>query len=328
MSRPKALNALTPDMCHGLLATLRSWRDAPDIHCIVIDGAGERAFCAGGDIAEVYAQGRKGNARFAQEFWREEYVLNLALSISSKPVVSLMHGFTLGGGVGVGCHAQHRVVCENSQIGLPETAIGLVTDVGGTHLLSRAPGRLGDYLALTAARMGPGEAIAAGFADHFVLQEHWPEMLQALCETGNPDIIARFASPPPPATLLDEVAEIEAALSQRTLTEVIDALERNTAPIALKTLETLRKNDPLAMAASRQLIAEARHHGSLKDALAGEYRYTHRAIQESDFLEGIRSRIIDRDNAPRWTYGFDDAEIAATRLLATLGANALWGLEK
>ncbi|SFI60078.1 enoyl-CoA hydratase/isomerase family protein [Celeribacter neptunius] len=324
LNRPEALNALTPGMCKGIRDALALWRDDPEVHCLVIDGAGPRAFCAGGDIAEVYAHGTRGDASFAQNFWRDEYHLNLALAEFPKPVVALMHGFTLGGGVGIGGHAHKRVVCETSQIGLPECTIGLVTDVGGTLLLARAPGRLGDFLALTAWRMGPFEAISAGFADRYVPQDLWEPMLTRLCESGNLCVIDAFAKPFTRPELLDAVEALSPALAQDSLAELRTALSEAPGELAAKALRLIDKNDPLAMAASRRLIAEARQHDSLREALAGEFRYTARAIGQSDFLEGIRARVIDKDGAPNWSHRIEEVETVAASLLDPLGEMELW----
>ncbi|KAG1715493.1 3-hydroxyisobutyryl-CoA hydrolase, mitochondrial [Nymphon striatum] len=163
MNRPSALNAMTYDMCMAIDAALRTWRDDPAIKLVVIDAAGDKAFCAGGDIAELYDNGTKGNFAYGQKFWRDEYRLNLMLHEYPKPVVSFLQGFTMGGGVGVGCHGSHRIVGDTSQIAMPECGIGLVPDVGGSFLLARAPGRLGEYLGLTTARMNADDAIHVGF---------------------------------------------------------------------------------------------------------------------------------------------------------------------
>ena len=168
LNRPEALNALTYDMCLAIEKALDEWREEPGVRLAIIEGEGERAFCSGGDIAEMYKAGTAGDYEYGRRFWRDEYRLNAKIAEWPKPVVSFLQGYTMGGGVGVGCHGSHRVVCESSRIAMPECGIGLVPDVGGSLILARAPGRLGEYLATTAARMGPADAIAAGFADMFV----------------------------------------------------------------------------------------------------------------------------------------------------------------
>ncbi len=162
LNRPKALNALTYDMIRAIEAALDAWRDDDAVKLILIDAIGDRAFCAGGDIADLYRTGTAGDFAYGQQFWRDEYRMNAKLAEYPKPVVSFLQGFTMGGGVGVGCHASHRIVGDTSQIAMPECGIGLVPDVGGSLILARAPGHLGEYLGLTASRMGPGDAIHVG----------------------------------------------------------------------------------------------------------------------------------------------------------------------
>ena len=178
LNRPKALNALTWDMCSAIEAALDDWHDDPDVALIIIDGAGDRAFCAGGDIAEMYAAGQRGDLDYGRRFWRDEYRLNAMIYDYPKPIVTFLHGFTMGGGVGVGCHARHRIVCENSQIAMPECSIGLVPDVGGSLILAKAPGHVGEFLGLSGDRMDASDAIYVGFANHFVPQDAWDALKQ------------------------------------------------------------------------------------------------------------------------------------------------------
>lgn len=322
LNRPDALNALTPDICRDVLAALNIWAKDAEISLVLIDGNGSRAFCAGGDIAQVYAEGRAGNAAYAKDFWRLEYQMNAALYHFPKPVVSFLHGFTLGGGVGVGCHASHRVVEPHSKIALPECAIGLVTDVGGTLILARAPGRLGAYIAATAYRMGPEDAILTGFADYLVELEHWDSLKATLCETGDPTHIERAAQAPSPAPLATHRTTIDACFDYDTLGEIIanlrDCADRD---FGTRTLNYIQKNDPLAVAASLELIARARRSNDIDSALEQEYRFTSRAVEHADFLEGIRARIIDKDNAPAWTYSAETLpQSVVAQLLAPLDA--------
>jgi len=180
LNRPDALNALTYEMCLQIESYLGKWEADPDIDVILFEGAGERAFCAGGDITAMYKTALTGDFDYGRQFWTDEYRLNAKLATSHKPIISFLHGFTMGGGVGLGCHLPHRIVCESSQIAMPECGIGLVPDVGGSLLLARAPGRFGEYLGTTASRMGPADAIFAGFADHFVPQDDWPRLIRTL----------------------------------------------------------------------------------------------------------------------------------------------------
>lgn len=329
LTRPEALNALTYEMCRDIHAAINAWQDTENVKLIVIDAEGDRAFCAGGDVAEVYRRGRQGDAGYAQDFWRDEYHMNLALADHPKPIVSFMQGFVLGGGVGLGCHVTHRIVGETAQIGMPESLIGLVTDVGGTLLLARAPGRIGDYLMLTAQRMDAASAIATGFADHLVPKADWPQLIETLCDTGDTDQIPGHASPPLPAQIMDHLDDINAVFSKDTLTGVMAELAARSDEFATKAHDMMSRHDPLAMAASRALIDAARQfaslHDNLKDALAGEYRFTYRAVEQANILEGVRARLIDKDNSPHWPQTLATAEQAAAPLIAPLGAEELWG---
>ena len=174
LNRPDALNALTYAMIHDIEAALDAWRDDDEVALVVIDAAGEKAFSAGGDIAEMYRTGTAGDFAYGRTFWADEYRVNAKIAEYPKPYVAFMQGFTMGGGVGVSCHGSHRVVGESSRIAMPECGIGLIPDVGGSFLLARAPGRLGEYLGTTGTRMGPGDAIFAGFADLFIPEAAGP----------------------------------------------------------------------------------------------------------------------------------------------------------
>ncbi|MCE8455287.1 enoyl-CoA hydratase/isomerase family protein, partial [Rhodovulum sulfidophilum] len=184
LTRPKALNALSYEMSLAIEAALDAWAPDPEVGMILIDAEGDKAFCAGGDIAVMYETGTRGDYAYGQKFWRDEYRMNAKLFEFPKPVVSLMQGFVMGGGVGVGCHGSHRVVGESSQVAMPECGIGLVPDVGGSLILARAPGRMGEYLGVTGRRMGPADAIYAGFADYFLPEAEWPALRDELIATG------------------------------------------------------------------------------------------------------------------------------------------------
>ncbi len=184
LNRPKALNAMTYEMCLAIEDAFDRWRDDPAVDLIILDAAGDRAFCSGGDIAELYATGTKGDFAYGRTFWADEYRLNAKIHRYAKPVVSFLQGFTMGGGVGIGCHGSHRVVGESSQIAMPECGIGLIPDVGGTLILARAPGRVGVYLGTTATRMTGEDAIYAGFADKYLPEAAWPDTIAALESSG------------------------------------------------------------------------------------------------------------------------------------------------
>jgi len=302
LTREKALNALTYDMCLAIEAALDSWREDSRVAMVLIDAAGSRAFCAGGDIAEMYESGMRQDFDYGRRFWRDEYRMNAKLFNFPKPVVSLMQGFTMGGGVGVGCHGSHRVVGESSQIAMPEVSIGLIPDVGGSLILSRAPGRLGEYLGLTAARMGPGDAIYAGFADYFVPETNWPELTAELIETGDWTRVDAFARPAPGAILPALQPEIDAHFAGETLGDISRSLRFSDSEFAKETLDKLSRNSPLSMAATVEILHRVRGTDEIARALEQEYRFTHRAMEHADFLEGIRAQIIDKDRNPHWKH--------------------------
>lgn len=301
LNRPAALNALTYDMANAIEAALDTWRSNPAIDLVIIDAAGDRAFCAGGDIADLYASGIAGDFAYGQKFWADEYRLNAKIAEYPKPIVTFMQGFTMGGGVGIGCHASHRIVGETSQISMPECGIGLVPDVGGSLLLARAPGRLGDYLGLTAARMGPGDAIYAGFADLFVPISDWPALIETLCD-GDLAALNTAHQPAPEAPLAALLPEIDALFQTTDLAELITALSNDNNTFAQSALKSISRNSPLSLACTLQMLGQLRRPGTtIRDALALEYRFTARAMEHGDFIEGIRAAIIDKTRDPQWT---------------------------
>ncbi|MDT8855865.1 enoyl-CoA hydratase/isomerase family protein [Paracoccaceae bacterium Fryx2] len=324
LNRPAALNALSEPMCAALDAALVGWQDDPAVELVVIDAAGPRAFCAGGDIAELYARGIAGDHAHGQAFWRDEYRMNARIAEYPKPVVTLMQGFTMGGGVGVGCHASHRIVGDSTQIAMPECGIGLVPDVGGSFLLARGPGRMGAWLGTTGTRMGPGDAIYAGFADVFVPEADWPALTAAL-EAGGIAALDGLVRPAPAGRLPGLQAEIDRSFAAPTLAEIIAGLAADSSDFAAETRKALARVSPLAAACALEMQQRLGPAPDLRRALELEYRFTHRAQAMGDFLEGIRAAIIDKDRRPRWRHAdvaaVTPAEIAA--MLAPLGPEGL-----
>lgn len=315
LNRPKALNALTYDMCLSLKEALWTWRDDPTVKLVLIDAEGEKAFCAGGDIAQMYATGKAGDFAYGQQFWRDEYRMNALIAEYPKPVVSFLQGFTMGGGVGVGCHGSHRVVGDSSRIAMPECGIGLIPDVGGSFLLARAPGRLGEYLGLTADRMGPGDAIHAGFADLYLPEDRWEGVKAALCTDGNVAALTTAALAAPDAPLAAEQGEIDRLFAGEALRDILNALKSDGGGFAEAALGKLTRNAPLSMACTVEILHRLRT-GTLniRKALDLEYRFTSRAMERGDFIEGIRAAIIDKDKSPKWTHdpdGVPTADMAA-----------------
>ena len=317
LNRPKALNALTWDMCLAIEAALDDWLTDHHVELILIDGAGDRAFCSGGDIADMYASARRGDFSYGQRFWRDEYRLNRKIHHYPKPIVTFLHGFTMGGGVGIGCHASHRIVDASSRIAMPECSIGLVPDVGGSLILARARGYLGTYLGLTGDRMDAGDAIYAGFADHFIPAQYWDALKSVLITTGT--ITAIKPTPPPPSRLKDWQGAIDTAFCTPDLPDIRARLAEG-GMLADHALPLLDYNAPLAMAVAARIIATVRRDPRIETALDHEFRYTFRCAAQGDFIEGIRAAIIDRDRHPRWQNYTDDDITAMT---APLGKDAL-----
>lgn len=302
LHRPDAMNALTLPMCRGIESALDDWRDDASVQVVVLDAEGDRAFCSGGDIAEMYEHGSAGDFEYGQNYWRDEYRLNAKIARYPKPIVSLMQGYTMGGGVGVGCHGSHRVVCENSRIAMPECGIGLVPDVGGSLILARAPGRIGEFLGVTGFRMGPDDAIFVGFADHFIPRERWTELIASLEKSGDARVVADASVVPEPGRLRELQPKINRRWSSASLADVASALEDEPDDFAKMCTKLMGGNSPLSMACAFELVRMQRSSKLIEDALALEFRFTCRASEQADFIEGIRARIIDKDGNPNWRF--------------------------
>ncbi|WP_147125140.1 enoyl-CoA hydratase/isomerase family protein [Shimia ponticola] len=321
LNRPKALNALTWDMCLQIEAAITDWASDDGVALIIIDAEGEKAFCAGGDIAEMYRTGTEGDFDYGRRFWTDEYRLNAKLARYPKPVVSFLQGFTMGGGVGLGCHCSHRVVGDTSQIAMPEVGIGLVPDVGGSLILAHAPGQLGDYLALTAARMDAGNAIYAGFADHYVPEDQWNALKITMAETGQ---LPGFEHPAPNASFAAHDAELKHYFSGATPADIARALAVSDDDFAASALKAIKRHSPLAMACGLSIIRRLRSTDDITRALELEYRFTSRAMEHGDFIEGIRAAIIDKDRSPNWRHTLDKVPaVDVSAMLHPLGADIL-----
>lgn len=294
LNRPTSINAIDHAMVLEITAALREWKFDDAVEAVVVTGAGERGLCAGGDIVSIYHDAKDGTGGSA-DFWRDEYRLNAMISEFPKPYVAIMDGIVMGGGVGIAAHGDVRIVTERSKIGMPEVGIGFVPDVGGTLLLANAPGELGTYLALTTARMTGADAIAVGFADHFVPSADLPALVDALTDGAIDEVIAKFAQQPPASELAAQRDWIDECYSADTVEEIVARLQSRTAatdilgksPVALKvTLESLRR---------------ARTAQSLTDVLATEYRVSVASLHSHDLVEGIRAQVIDKDRNPMWS---------------------------
>lgn len=322
LNRPDALNAVTFAMVNEIAAALPEWAADDEITMVVIDATGDRAFSAGGDLMGMYQFMCDGAYDKARQFWHDEYRMNALLFDFPKPVASFMQGFTMGGGVGVGCHGSHRVVGASSKIAMPECGIGLAPDVGGTLLLARAPGRLGEYLGTTGYRMGPEDAIHAGFADYYILEDVWPELISELENSGDWEAIDRAAAAPSPSTLADEKG-IDRSFAGETFRDIVSALQHDSSEWAADTLKRMSNNAPLAMSATIELVHRARSRDQIDFALLNEYRFSYRIAAQGDFKEGIRAMIIDKDKTPKWTHDAIDgpSPLEVSQMLMPLGEN-------
>ena len=323
LTRPEALNAMTYEMCLAIEAAMDAWRADDAVALVIFDAEGERAFCSGGDIAELYDTGTRGNFAYGQKFWADEYRLNNKIFTYPKPVVSFLQGFTMGGGVGIGCHGSHRIVGESSQIAMPECGIGLVPDVGGSFMLALAPGRLGEYLGLTGARMGPADAILAGFADAFIPQADWPGIIAELETSGAVDALPVHTAPE--GDLHSQQSDIDALFGGERLGDILTDLRHADSAFATDALKKLSRPSPLSMACTVEMLHRLRGPSiTLEKALELEYRFTFRAMEYGDFLEGIRAAIIDKDRSPKWQYAELDVPMTAvSKMLQPLGPHAL-----
>ena len=300
LNRPDALNALTYAMVEHIETALLAWRDDPKVKLVVVDATGDRAFCAGGDIAKMYETAKAGDFDYGRRFWRDEYRLNAMIATFPKPFVSFMQGYTMGGGVGIACHGSHRIVCENSKIAMPECSIGLIPDVGGTLLLANAPGHLGEYLALSGDQMQAGDAIFAGFATGFIPITKWPMAIKELVNSGTTDVIDQASETPETGKLKQAMAEIDLHYDGASAVEIANNVSQSDTIDHLDA--KLLRACPLSAACAIELIHMVRKKPTIEYALQMEYRFTSRSASDGDFIEGIRAAVIDKDRKPHWRH--------------------------
>lgn len=300
LDRPKALNALTLAQVHAMAPRLAEWAADPQVTAVVIEGAGEKAFCAGGDIRALYEACKAGDGAFIASFYGDEYRLNRQIKTFPKPYVAILDGIVMGGGVGVSVHGSHRVATERTLFAMPETGIGFFPDVGGSFFLPRCPGRLGLYLGLTGARLKAADALYAGVATHYVPSARLDELRQALSAATDVDaVLAAFHQDPGPAPLAEKRAVIDACFGKDSLAAIRDALAAHPDPWAAQALKTLDTKSPTALLAAFEQLR--RGAGLDFDGCMGmEYRLALTLAPAADFIEGIRAVIVDKDNSPKW----------------------------
>lgn len=300
LNRPKAINALNHAMVRTMASALLEWEADPEVAVVLVDGAGERGLCAGGDIVAIHDDAKFGRPG-SREFWRDEYILNTAIGNYPKPYVAIMDGIVMGGGVGISAHGSVRIVTERSSIAMPETGIGFVPDVGGTYLLSRTPGEIGTHVALTTGRLNAGDAIALGFADHFVPSESLPGFVAALESGSVTDALAQFEQPAPESPLLAQQSWIDEAYSADTVEEIVARLQATGSPEATKAAEQILGKSPVALKVTLRSLRHARDLGSLEEVLNEEFRVSVASLSSHDLVEGIRAQVIDKDRNPQWS---------------------------
>jgi enoyl-CoA hydratase len=329
LNRPKAIHALNLDMVEAMTAALLEWRDDDAVRAVIIDHAEGRGFCAGGDIAFLRNSALNDGGVSGRRFFHDEYRLNHLIFTYPKPVVAFMDGITMGGGVGISQPARFRVATENTRLAMPETGIGLFPDVGGGWYLSRLPGRLGPFLALTGARLDGAECLWAGLATHYLPAEHLSEAKQHIVETpGDIDTALRSLAPldPPPARIAENAERIERLFASDRFEDILAALEADGSEWATKELATLRAKSPQTCKVALRQLAKSAHFTDFADNMAVEYRIASRVLLRPDFTEGVRAVIVDKDNAPKWDPATPQGvgEDLLDAIFAPLPANEEW----
>jgi enoyl-CoA hydratase len=299
LNRPKAINSLTHPMVTAIRAVLTEWERDDDVRAVVLSGAGERGLCAGGDVVAIYHSAR-GDGVEARRFWRDEYLLDGYIGRYPKPYLALMDGIVMGGGVGLGAHATTRVVTDTSRLAMPEVGIGFVPDVGGTYLLSRAPGLLGLHAALTGAPFSGSDAIAMGFADHYVPHEALPDFTEAVVDDGAEAALKHYTVAPPFSELVAQRTWIDECYAGETVADIVAALRGHDAGPANDAANLIASRSPTALAVTLEAVRRAGGLDTLEDVLRQEYRVSCATLRSHDLVEGIRAQLIDKDRNPTW----------------------------
>jgi enoyl-CoA hydratase len=311
LNRPQALNAITLDMAVVMTALLREWQSDPKVGAVLLDGAGDRGFCAGGDVRALYEAAKSKPSKLASaadtlpvRFWAIEYKLNVLIARYAKPVIAVMDGLVMGGGVGLSAHAAHRMVTERTAVAMPEVGIGFFPDVGASFLLARAPGCVGTYLALTGARLGAADALYCKLADIHVPADRLIKLPAVLASCRSHDEVRagleRLSTAPAPARLPKEREWIDGCHGGDGLEEIIARLRTCRAESAQAALEIMRNASPTSLKVTLRNIRSAATFDRVEQSFAQDYRIALACIAGHDFIEGIRAAIIDKDRKPRW----------------------------
>ena len=300
LNRPKAINSLTQTMVDAMAEVLTAWAADDAVRAVIVEGAGERGLCAGGDIVAIYHSVRSDGVE-ARKFWFAEYRLNAQIAEFPKPFIALMNGIVMGGGVGVGTHGSVRIVTDTTKMAMPEVGIGLIPDVGGTYLLARAPGHLGLYAALTGTPFDGADAIEIGFADHFVPQDEIAAFIQDVVDHDVDTALSRHAAEPPASNLAAQRHWIDRCFAEQTVAGIVAELRGHDAAPANDAADAIAGRSPIALAVTLQAIRRAADLGTLEEALVQEYRASCGASRSHDLVEGIRAQVIDKDRNPTWS---------------------------
>jgi enoyl-CoA hydratase len=301
LNRPKAIHALTVEMNHAMTGALLAWRDDPEVKAVIVDHAEGRGFCAGGDVNLVRQSALTDGGESGRKFFYEEYRLNHLMFVYPKPIVAFMDGITMGGGVGISQPAQFRVATENTRFAMPETGIGLFPDVGGGWYLSRLQGRLGQYLALTGARLDGAECVWAGLATHYLPADKLAEAKQRIAAGHEPGgVLSALAVSPPEPRIAGHAQAIARHFASDRYEDILASLAADDGDWAAKELATLRLKSPQACKVSLRQLAEAGKLDLFADNMAMEYRIACRTLMLPDFAEGVRALLVDKDNSPKW----------------------------
>jgi enoyl-CoA hydratase len=297
LNRPSAVNALTAGMVAAMLEQLTAWADDDGVATVLVRGTGERGLCAGGDIVAIYRDILAGGDDTAN-FWQSEYRLNAMISAYPKPYVAFMDGLVLGGGVGISAHGSVRVVTGGTRMGMPETTIGFVPDVGGTWLLAKSPGEAGTHAALTGAHLSGSDALFLGLADHYVPSESLPELAAALESETAGAAVGRFVHTPPASALAAQRNWIDTCYASSDAEDILRRL-RDSGGEAAKAARTIEEKSPTAVKVALESLRRVKGL-TLEEALAQEYRVGLRCLAAPDFREGIRAQVVHKDRTPHW----------------------------
>lgn len=305
LNRPQALNALSLPMMMRLLDLVTKWEKDPEVKYVVIQGNGARAFCSGGDLKGVHQAYQANDFDFLDFLFRTEYTFNARLNSFSKPYISLIHGIVMGGGVGASIHGSHRIVTESTLFAMPETGIGYFPDVGGTYFLNQCPQEIGLYLGLTGNRIKAGDILYAGFGTHYAQEENFDALRHSLNQSPPASFeeleekLSKFSSPFPKSDLEQHRDALKRCFLQPSLEDILISLASDSSPFAQETLSVLKTRSPLSLQVTFKQLTQGRGL-SFNQVMKREFALSQNLLRHSDFIEGIRAAVVDKDRQPKW----------------------------